>query len=317
MRLEQLRREVKLLYLRKIPSLDRVEEGIASFENKIREYTSLGGTAQSNDEMKQDLLNILPGDLSSQLLWRASDDGPYSAFRDHILNMTNKILLNDKGSKGRIGAVGTERVDAYGDEIIDEQEEPFNIPQNFEEFVMAVNRFNNRRRAGPRAAPPQAGPRVAPPQTYRGPNAAPPAGDRGPRRCPNCNDTHPERKCPKPSVAVSDRRCWFCNKKGHVGRDCPDKAKGLKAIEDAKNVDVLSWIGAGPVNAVTDEDFQQPRRTARHAPAGNSGRLPERKHVLRPVRPRGVQGDQRLHELDFDVFYLLFADFRACRISMR
>ena len=250
-RLEQLRREVKLLYLRKIPSMDRIEEGIASFENKIREYTSLGGTAQSNEEMKQDLLNILPGELSSQLLWRASDDGPYSAFRDHILNMTNKILMNDKVSKGRIGAVSTERPEPSNDDIIDEQEEPFNISgvSNFEDFVMAVNRFNNKRKAGQRAAPQQ---------VARGPNAASPAGDRGPRRCPNCNGTHPERKCPKPAVAVSDRRCWVCNKKGHVGRDCPDKTKGVKAIEDVKGANVLNWIGS-----VDDEGFQQPRRTVR------------------------------------------------------
>ncbi len=251
-RLEQLRREVKLLYLKKIPSLDRVEEGIASFENKIREYTSLGGTAQSNDEMKQDLLNILPGDLSSQLLWRASDDGPYSSFRDHILNMTNKILMNDKGGKGRIGAVDAEKTEPYGVEGNDDQEF-FNMSgiSNFDDLVLAVNKFNNRRRAGQR---PQPGP--------RGQGATPPAGDRGPRQCPNCNGTHAERKCPKAAIPVADRTCWTCGKKNHTSRDCPDKGKALRAIVDDKSATTMNWIGI-----VDHEGFRQPhpRRTV-HRP---------------------------------------------------
>ena len=78
-RLEQLRREVKLLYTRKILTLDRVAEGIASFDNKILEYISLGDSAPSNDEMKPDILHILPGDLGSHLLWRASGEVTYTS----------------------------------------------------------------------------------------------------------------------------------------------------------------------------------------------------------------------------------------------
>ncbi len=53
-----------------------------------------------------------------------------------------------------------------------------------------------------------------------------------PRRCANCGKEHKELKCPLPPVAVSDRPCWTCGKKGRVGRDCPDKRKPLKTVDE-------------------------------------------------------------------------------------
>ena len=93
-RLETLRREIKSIHLRQIPSLEKVEEGVAEFDNILQEYVLAGGTAPTKAERKSDLLAILPGDLRETLLWKASDESEYEDFRDHVVMQTAKILLN-------------------------------------------------------------------------------------------------------------------------------------------------------------------------------------------------------------------------------
>ena len=68
---------------------------------------------------------------------------------------------------------------------------------------------------------------------------------RRPRKCPNCGEEHEARVCPKPPVAIADRRCWTCNKPGHSSRDCKEKGS-LKAIEDGavSAVTIPSTLGA-------------------------------------------------------------------------
>ena len=67
-RLETLRREMKTMHLRPIHDLERVEEGIAAFENTINEYILAGGTPQGETEKKSDLKAILPAALRNALL---------------------------------------------------------------------------------------------------------------------------------------------------------------------------------------------------------------------------------------------------------
>ena len=96
-----------------------------------------------------------------------------------------------------------------------------------EEVLAAVQRFQKRTGKRP---PPRAQPKRA---------AA--DGARPTRKCPNCGKEHVETRCPHPAVAIADRACWTCGKKGHSGRDCPQKNKenhkpqngSVKAIEDA------------------------------------------------------------------------------------
>ena len=62
-RRETLRREVKMLHTRPIKSFEAVEMGVAEFENTLAEYHRAGGTRVSDEEMKDDLLQILPSEL--------------------------------------------------------------------------------------------------------------------------------------------------------------------------------------------------------------------------------------------------------------
>ncbi len=84
---------MKLLHTRRIKSLETVPIGIAEFELKIKEYKEAGGTTPTDNEMKADLLHILPDTIQDNLLWRATDPGPHSRFRDMVLSQAARTLL--------------------------------------------------------------------------------------------------------------------------------------------------------------------------------------------------------------------------------
>ena len=60
-RLDNLRSEVKVLQFKQIPSLERVEEGVAEFINILTRYEKAGGTVDNEQVKKSDLLSVLPG----------------------------------------------------------------------------------------------------------------------------------------------------------------------------------------------------------------------------------------------------------------
>ncbi len=74
-RLEELRRSVKTMHLRPMKGLDHVEEGIAEFENLLRDYEDAGGTPFADGEKKADLLAVLPPELREHLLWYVTEKG--------------------------------------------------------------------------------------------------------------------------------------------------------------------------------------------------------------------------------------------------
>ena len=52
-------------------------------------------------------------------------------------------------------------------------------------------------------------------------------------RCLNCGkEGHPTDACKLPRVAAWDRPCFVCGKKGHQAAYCPDKSKGVNAVQE-------------------------------------------------------------------------------------
>ena len=62
-RLNALRTQVMTIRTRPIPSLEKIEEGVADFENLLAEYELAGGTLENDQAMKSDLFAILPAEV--------------------------------------------------------------------------------------------------------------------------------------------------------------------------------------------------------------------------------------------------------------
>ena len=240
MRLETLRREVKMIHLKPIASLEKVEEGVAEFENVLNEYVQVGGTPVSNDEKKSDLLAVLPAELRETLLWRATDPGSFEGFRDMVLTQCGKVLMNRKRLHLHNVDHGKQQDEA------DEEEEGFPDLSTPEGILAAISRlqrnggkFQRRSSGGNGAAP---GARAEPPRA---------------RKCANCSEIH-EGRCTKAAVAQADRKCWTCGKKGCRASTCPDKKtynnRKLQAIEDGQPGGINGFF------MVDEEGFQTVNR---------------------------------------------------------
>ncbi len=252
LRLETLRREVKLLHTKPISSLDKVEEGVAEWENVYREYKLAGGTMPQDPEMKADLLAVLPAELRETLLWKTTEeDVSYQQFRDHVLTQAGRVLMNRR--KLPIHALDVEEPDGDDNGLADIIAAIHKLQHDGCEadLVAAIQRF--QRGGGGRFQ--RRGPGGTSPPPPR------PAEDRPPRKCPNCGKTHAGR-CTAAQVSPADRPCWSCGKKGHVSRNCPDKKRengAVKAIEDRRGDGVQACF-----NITDEEGFKTvaPRRRA-------------------------------------------------------
>ncbi len=250
LKLEELRQEVRVIHTKPIKDLESVPVGIAEFEAKIKEYSDAGGKGfNSNDEMKSDLLAILPYKLREDLLWSAQDPRDYQQFRDMVISQAAKTLFN------RRRGGGMNAIDHGHGAASDSGEEITAQVTNVEELIAAFNRLQSRERGRPQQ-------RDRPParESTTAPRRSGPTGPRPPRRCANCGEQHEQLICPHPTVPVGDRRCWDCKQKGHTANRCPKKSQSrpLKAVEDIEEM---------PFFAVEDADgFRRPRKTARPMP---------------------------------------------------
>ena len=245
---------MRTIPLKPIKNSESVDVGIAEFENKILEYTEAGGRGfDQDDDKKRDLLAILPKELREQLFWQASDAGSYAKFRDMIKAQNAKILFN----RARLPLHNLE-----DDRLEEENEVKYDL-NTMEGLVAAVLRAagggsNFRRTQGPTRAPATSA-------------AAP--GARPPRKCPNCDDEHGLAQCPKPAVAVEDRRCWTCKEKGHSANRCPTKSRQQSQRRGGRPVRLIDE-GEIPIfglNVIDHEDaegFQPVKRGARPMPRG-------------------------------------------------
>ena len=272
-RIETLRRDMRAAVARPIPSLEKMEEGIAEFEHAIKEYEDAGGEVYDPAMKKNDLLQILPGELSELMLWMATDQGKnFHEFKDHVITMAGKILFNKK--KSPIHAVEPEP-ERNGKDFGNNGEQELMAAlgmEDPEDMIAAVMKWKgkfNKGGGGGGGGGRDRGPRrdAAPRRDAGGADK-----DRPPRKCPNCGETHADRKCPKAPVAFADRVCWTCGKKNHTSAQCIQKGP-LKAIEDtppggAGGASIKDIVGSLKLNgcfAVTDGGFMaaNPRRTVR------------------------------------------------------
>ena len=220
--LEQMRTDMKTVHLRPIKNLETVAIGIAEFELRLKEYGELGGTLPDEQEKKTDLLNILPAALRENLLWRATDPGPYIRFRDMVRSQAARSLMMQR--RLPLHKIEEQRQD-LSQQPEEEEEKGFDN-MNRDELLAFVRRNGGGQQRGRERD--RAGGGTRP----RERSDAPP---REPRKCPNCCQTHKELKCPHPPIDRAMRPCWVCNKTGHIGRDCPTK-KQIGSVQPASAV---------------------------------------------------------------------------------
>ncbi len=258
-RLETLRREVKMLHMKPISSLEKVEEGIAEWENVLNEYLLAGGTAQEDSELKSDLLAVLPGELRETLLWRSTDESSFQIFRDHVLTQSAKILMNRKKLPIHAIAEQLDTVDGNEDDLegitINSMEDLLAAVQRFgtinsmEDLVAAVQRFGRNGQFRNRNRGNESG-GGANNNRNRGREEAPKTQ---PRRCVNCGKTHPGR-CTQAPVDPSKRPCWGCGEAGHVKSRCPKLSTGGSVKAVGEPGEVMAFF------AVDNEGFQEVSR---------------------------------------------------------
>ena len=236
LRLDQLRREMKASQMKPLKSMQDIEHGVAEFENTIQEFVQAGGLAPSDKEMKDDLLNVLPEKLQSDLLWNSKDkDVTFSEFRDLVVTVASRLMAIQKPPRP---IQGVHDENDHQSQLQDHEGiMNFDSYENVDDLVAAFQDHQAGRGRRPYVPPrrPGAPRREAAPRR----DAVPP---RRPRKCPNCGEEHEARVCPKPPVALADRKCWGCGKPGHSSRDCKEKGS-LKAIEDGPIAAVSSGLG--------------------------------------------------------------------------
>ena len=237
-RLEALRTEVRSIHLKPIKSLEQVALGIAEFENKITEYEEAGGRPVEGDEMKTDLLAILPEALRENLLWRATDPGDYTTFRNMVQGQTAKVLLNRR------------RLPVHNVQAEEEEPDLTNL-SSVEDFILAFRKFAGGSK-----------------RTFQRQQTGNKNGDRPPRalKCPNCGEEHERTQCKKPILPVSERLCWTCGKKGCTAAKCPMKGKKKDTrLVDNDDTDVYNF---GCMTVTAPGEWQEVRRGGKPQPRG-------------------------------------------------
>ena len=129
LRVGQLRRAVRKP--EPISKLEHVAAGIDKFDTAIQRLSEAGGTRPTDQEMKQDLLEILPQEFRESLLW-ISQQGhtTYAAFREHVLTKSAEVLDNRGKLGGQIHSIEEEIAKLVGNVEADAQTSEVPPPPN-------------------------------------------------------------------------------------------------------------------------------------------------------------------------------------------
>ena len=231
-----------------IVKIEDIERGITTFDNNLREYEECGGSRPTDEDLKSDLLDSLPGEIRENLLWRTvKRDEPYETFRNHVKMQANSVLYHRGKLRGQMNVVN----DQAGTVNDDSMERLIELVQNIdyngddrEELIGAIIRkIGGPARPGPRA--PRAG---ASTPTDARVSTAPP------KRCINCGSAdHLARECSKPQVAPNKRPCFKCGKPGHIGSACRSGGASVRTLEEN---DEPASFGGTMCAVMTNEDFE-------------------------------------------------------------
>ena len=197
-RLANLRTEMKTIHLKPIISLQKVEIGIAEFENKWKDFVEAGGRDLDDVEKKEDLLALLPYDLKKELLFRTNGPESFTTFASMIRAQCNTMLLHDK--KLAIHAV-------EHDEQHNELQAALTSSNLDDDEINAIMRKFNPKWKNIK---------------NNTTTITKPSITQNRRPCPNCTEVH-DGPCTKPRVDISKRKCFNCNEQGHISSKCPKK----------------------------------------------------------------------------------------------
>ena len=210
-------KEMRIATLRKLvrnpPSIGKLEEveaGITRYENIIREYQEAGGAAANDQELKSDLLEALPQELRENLLWKSTEPGSFTAFKNHVRNAANHVLYH----RGKI----TSPLNNLEKEQQLQKAHEDNSHGDMEGMICAILRKFGK--GGGKGG--KGGGRGGQTGTYS-------------PKCVNCGGDHRVSDCQKPTVPVNQRPCFKCGKSGHASKQCPQRTstgRGLKNMDD-------------------------------------------------------------------------------------
>ena len=193
-----------------------------------------------DSDLKDDLVNSLPQEIRGNLLWRASGDETFSAFKNHIRTTANSMLYH----RGKVAPLNNLQEGEYPEDIDNER--------NYDEAIAAVQRrFGKGGCKGGRTDPRR------PPLNDRDGKGK---GDgKGSLRCGNCGGEHGTRNCTKPMLPPEKRLCFRCNEAGHMSKNCPKQSAQPRGA--LRNVDEVSATSQDYVYTTFGcVDFASPKR---------------------------------------------------------
>jgi hypothetical protein len=197
-----------------------IELAIIQWEQDRREYRECGGQDRPEEELKEQLMDMMPAELHKELIWKIHQYPSYSALREELI-MKSKQWEYAAKRHGGVHMLGED--DGEADGIMQALSElEAKVPDLADICAMMRGRFQQKQGAKFTRRD------RAPPKTAKTEQRS------GDRKCANCGANHATSECKLPRVELADRKCFICNKKGHVASKCPDRKKlaGLMDHED-------------------------------------------------------------------------------------